>query len=84
MVTSAVTHLASALVFPIGDFILQLIGEDVPDVQLAAIFKYGGEWVSHVQGGFLFVFAHLQLEVGSADISCGGGTFLLLDCIILY
>ena len=72
--TSAVTHLARALVFPVGDSVLQLVREDVPDVQLAAIFKQGGEWVSHIQGGLPFVSAHLQLELRFANISCGRGT----------
>lgn len=70
----AVTHLAGALIFAIGDFILQLVREDIPDVQLVAIFKQGGEWVSHIQGGLLFVFTYIQLEVGFSYFSCGGGT----------
>lgn len=45
---SAATHPASAPIFPIDDFILQLVGEDVPDVQLAAVFKQGGERVDHM------------------------------------
>ncbi|KAA8580495.1 hypothetical protein FQN60_013453 [Etheostoma spectabile] len=55
-----------------GDFVLQLIGEDVPDVQLAAVFEQGGERVGHIQGGLLSVFAYLQLEVRSVYISYGG------------
>lgn len=70
----AVTHLTGALIFPIGDFILQLVIENIPDVQLAAISKQGGERVSHIQRGLLFVFTYLQLEVRFAYISCGGGT----------
>lgn len=68
---SAVTHLASALISPVGDFILQLVGEDVPDGLLVAIFEEGGDWVGHVQSGLLFVFADLQLEVRSVYFSCG-------------
>lgn len=71
---STVTHLAGALIFSISDFILQLVREDISDVQLAAIFKYGGEWVSHIQGGLLFVFTNLQLKLRFAYISCGKGT----------
>lgn len=71
---SAVTHLAGALIFPIGDSILQLVSEDILNAQLAAILKHGGEGVSHIQGGLLFVFTYLQLEVRFAYISCGGGT----------
>ena len=66
---SAVTHLASALISPVGDFILQLVGEDVPDGLLVAIFEEGGDWVGHIQSGLLFVFC--QLEVRSAYFSCG-------------
>lgn len=74
IVMSAVTHLAGALIFPIGDSIHQLVREDIPDVQLAVIFKQGSEWVSHIQGGLLFVFTYFQLEVRFAYISCEGGT----------
>lgn len=82
----AVTHLAGALIFPIGDFILQLVIENISDIQLAAISKQGGERVSHVQGGLLFVFTYLQLEVRFAYISCGGGigrseVFILKKCL---
>lgn len=73
IVMSPFTHLSSAFVFPIGDFIVQLVSKDVPDVQLVAIFKQGGEWVSHIQGGFLLAFNHLQLEVRFAYLSCGEG-----------
>lgn len=59
VVMSANSHLAGTLIFPIGDSILKLVREDVPDVQLAAIFKQGSEWVSHIQGGLLFVFTDL-------------------------
>lgn len=45
---SAAPHLAGALIFPIDDFILQLVSEDIPDVQLAAVFKQGGERVNHM------------------------------------
>lgn len=58
-----VGFLASALIFPIGDHILQLVREDIPYVQLATAFKYSCEWVSHVQGSLLFVFTYLQLKV---------------------
>lgn len=70
VVMTTVTHLASALIFPIGDFIHQLVRENNPDVQLLAIFKQGCEWVSHIQGGLLFVFTYLQLEIRFSYISC--------------
>lgn len=38
-------HLAGALIFPIGDFIHQLVREDISNVQLAAVFKQGSERV---------------------------------------
>lgn len=70
LVMSAVTYLASALIFPIGDHILQLVREDIPYVQLATAFKYSCEWVSHVQGSLLFVFTYLQLKVRFAYFTC--------------
>lgn len=39
-------HLAGALIFPIGDFIHQLVREDISDVHLAAVFKQGSKRVS--------------------------------------
>lgn len=74
VVASAVTHLAGAPTSPVGDSIHQLVFEDVPDVQLAAIFKQGCEWVSHVQSGLLLVFTYFQLEFWFAYISCEGET----------
>lgn len=76
---SAVTHLTGALIFSIGDFVLQLVREDIAELQLVAIFKKGSEWVSHIQGGLLFVFTYLQLEVKSAYISCGEHKVLFRD-----
>lgn len=78
---SAVAHLAGALIFPIGDSIHQLVREDIPDVQLAVIFEQGSEWVSHIQGGLLFVFTYFQLEVRFAYISCEGGTSAITRCL---
>lgn len=40
-----VAHLARALIFPIGDFIHQLVREDISNVELAAVFKQGSERV---------------------------------------
>lgn len=74
VVASAVTHLAGAPISPVGDFILQIISKDVPDVLLAAIFKKGREWVSHIQSGLLLVFTYFQLELWFAYISCEGET----------
>lgn len=68
-----VTHLACALVFPVRDFILQLVSEDISEGQLAAIFEHGRKGVSDKQGGVLFVFAYFQLEVRFANIRCMTG-----------
>lgn len=69
VVMSAAAHLASALIFTIGDFIFQLVSKDVPDALLVTVFKQRSERVSHMQRGLLFVFAHLQLEIRSTYIS---------------
>lgn len=69
-VKTTVTHLAAALIFPIGDFIHQLVRENIPDVQLLAIFKQGSDWVSHIQGGLLFIITNLQLEIRFSYFSC--------------
>lgn len=74
VVISAVTHLAGAPTSPVGDSIHQLVIEDVPDVQLATIFKQGCEWVSHIQSGLPLVFTYFQLEFWFAYISCEGET----------
>lgn len=74
VVASAVTHFASASTSPVGDSIHQLVIEDVPDVQLAAIFKQGCEWVSHIQSGLPLVLTYFQLEFWFAYISCEGET----------
>lgn len=68
-----VSYLAGRLVPPIGDPVHELVGVDVPHVQLAAVFEERRERVLHVQRGLPLVLAHLQLEVGLADVSCEGG-----------
>lgn len=70
IVKSTVTHLASALIFSIDYFILQLIREDFSDVQLVAVFKQSCQWVHHIQGGLLFIFTYLKPKVRFAYISC--------------
>lgn len=42
-VAFALTHFASALVFPIVDSILELVTKDIPDVLLVAVFKHVSE-----------------------------------------
>lgn len=46
MTLGEAAHLARALILPIGDFIHQLVREDISNVQLAAIFELGSERVS--------------------------------------
>lgn len=77
-----VSYLAGRLVPPIGDPVHELVGVDVPHVQLAAVFEERRERVLHVQRGLPLVLAHLQLEVGLADVSCeGGGQERLSGCL---
>lgn len=71
LIVRAVTHFPGALVFPVGDFILQLLSKHIPDGQLAAIFKHRCELVAHIQGDCLLVLAHSYVEVWFADVSCG-------------
>lgn len=77
----SVSYLASALVPPIGNLVHQLVREDVTDAQLASIFEQGCERVLHVQGGLLFVLAHLQLEVRLPNVSCDGGAERSSACL---
>lgn len=68
-----VAHLARALIFPICDFIHQLVGEDISEGQLAATFEHGRERVGDKQGGVPFAFAYFQLEVRFAYVCCMTG-----------
>lgn len=64
----AVTHFASALVPPVGDFVLQLIGEDVPYAELASISEDSGQRVCHLQCGAGLIFIPYQLKVQTANL----------------
>uniref|UniRef100_A0A4W5LWD6 Tartrate-resistant acid phosphatase type 5 n=1 Tax=Hucho hucho TaxID=62062 RepID=A0A4W5LWD6_9TELE len=50
-----------------GDFVLQLISEDIPDGSLLVMLvEQGCERVFYIQGDLPLVFAHLNLELRSA------------------
>lgn len=70
-------HFASALVLPVGDSVVELLGEDVPQSLQVLAADDGGGGVGHTQGGD--AFTDLQRELGPVEFSCGGEVFKLLD-----
>lgn len=75
-----VPNRAGALLSPVCDFVLQLIRENVSDSQLVYTFKQSCKGLRHIQGGGLPVFVHLQAEVRSPNLSCGGqGSKMLVN-----
>ena len=62
-------YLAGAGVSPVGDPVLEVIGEHVPDGQLSVPVEQRCQRVRHVQRDRPLVLAHHYLELGSVDVS---------------